>query len=147
MIRPPPRSTRTDTLFPYATLFRSARTSRSPIRRRLQPASRRRRRARPSRAATASRSSPAVPAGRRHGSGWSGPWRRDPAASARAEKLAIDDTLRKHRNDAEAAPLRQFDKRVADAEHVARLQMRKPVPEDHPSHATAVGAFADLARA
>src|SRR3546814_17699856 len=24
MIRPPPRSTRTDTLFPYATLFRSA---------------------------------------------------------------------------------------------------------------------------
>src|SRR3546814_15355621 len=25
MIRPPPRSTRTDTLFPYTTLFRSAR--------------------------------------------------------------------------------------------------------------------------
>src|SRR3546814_3141038 len=27
MIRPPPRSTRTDTLFPYTTLFRSARRS------------------------------------------------------------------------------------------------------------------------
>src|SRR3546814_19740942 len=27
MIRPPPRSTRTDTLFPYTTLFRSARGS------------------------------------------------------------------------------------------------------------------------
>src|SRR3546814_9537050 len=26
MIRPPPRSTRTDTLFPYTTLFRSGRT-------------------------------------------------------------------------------------------------------------------------
>src|SRR3546814_4656988 len=29
MIRRPPRSTRTDTLFPYTTLFRSARTDRS----------------------------------------------------------------------------------------------------------------------
>src|SRR3546814_13691281 len=28
MIRPPPRSTRTDTLFPYTTLFRSVRSSR-----------------------------------------------------------------------------------------------------------------------
>src|SRR3546814_4430471 len=28
MIRPPPRSTRTDTLFPYTTLFRSSRTGR-----------------------------------------------------------------------------------------------------------------------
>src|SRR3546814_20878359 len=28
MIRPPPRSTRTDTLFPYTTLFRSAETRR-----------------------------------------------------------------------------------------------------------------------
>src|SRR3546814_15424096 len=28
MIRPPPRSTRTDTLFPYTTLFRSARRCR-----------------------------------------------------------------------------------------------------------------------
>src|SRR3546814_17036816 len=28
-IRPPPRSTRTDTLFPYTTLFRSSRTDRS----------------------------------------------------------------------------------------------------------------------
>src|SRR3546814_1646549 len=28
MIRRPPRSTRTDTLFPYTTLFRSARTTR-----------------------------------------------------------------------------------------------------------------------
>src|SRR3546814_19307668 len=27
MIRPPPRSTRTDTLFPYTTLFRSVRTT------------------------------------------------------------------------------------------------------------------------
>src|SRR3546814_17625382 len=31
MIRPPPRSTRTDTLFPYTTLFRSARL-RAPVR-------------------------------------------------------------------------------------------------------------------
>src|SRR3546814_11914402 len=31
MIRRPPRSTRTDTLFPYTTLFRSGRPSRSPI--------------------------------------------------------------------------------------------------------------------
>src|SRR3546814_2255846 len=30
MIRRPPRSTRTDTLFPYATLFRSGRSRRSP---------------------------------------------------------------------------------------------------------------------
>src|SRR3546814_4395216 len=30
MIRRPPRSTRTDTLFPYTTLFRSTRQSRSP---------------------------------------------------------------------------------------------------------------------
>src|SRR3546814_5992778 len=30
MIRRPPRSTRTDTLFPYTTLFRSACTSRIP---------------------------------------------------------------------------------------------------------------------
>src|SRR3546814_16925334 len=30
MIRRPPRSTRTDTLFPYTTLFRSARRARSP---------------------------------------------------------------------------------------------------------------------
>src|SRR3546814_5171879 len=29
MIRRPPRSTRTDTLFPYTTLFRSARTARA----------------------------------------------------------------------------------------------------------------------
>src|SRR3546814_11983735 len=40
MIRRPPRSTRTDTLFPYTTLFRSARCpSRRPPRRR-QPLSR-----------------------------------------------------------------------------------------------------------
>src|SRR3546814_962770 len=32
MIRLPPRSTRTDTLFPYTTLFRSSRSSRSPLR-------------------------------------------------------------------------------------------------------------------
>src|SRR3546814_16324534 len=31
MIRRPPRSTRTDTLFPYTTLFRSRRMSGSPI--------------------------------------------------------------------------------------------------------------------
>src|SRR3546814_16956888 len=30
MIRPPPRSTRTDTLFPYTTLFRSARERAEP---------------------------------------------------------------------------------------------------------------------
>src|SRR3546814_3371010 len=34
MIRRPPRSTRTDTLFPYTTLFRSHRVSRGRIRRR-----------------------------------------------------------------------------------------------------------------
>src|SRR3546814_3199785 len=33
MIRRPPRSTRTDTLFPYTTLFRSARAFRRNIRR------------------------------------------------------------------------------------------------------------------
>src|SRR3546814_16570441 len=33
MIRRPPRSTRTDTLFPYTTLFRSRRTARSASRR------------------------------------------------------------------------------------------------------------------
>src|SRR3546814_4659022 len=39
MIRRPPRSTRTDTLFPYTTLFRSARTARRNIlrQRRLHP--------------------------------------------------------------------------------------------------------------
>src|SRR3546814_3759859 len=42
MIRRPPRSTRTDTLFPYTTLFRSARNLRLPLLPR-----RRRRRARP----------------------------------------------------------------------------------------------------
>src|SRR3546814_11296809 len=33
MIRRPPRSTRTDTLFPYTTLFRSARRARAEIQR------------------------------------------------------------------------------------------------------------------
>src|SRR3546814_15389073 len=33
MIRPPPRSTRTDTLFPYTTLFRSHRSAAARIRR------------------------------------------------------------------------------------------------------------------
>src|SRR3546814_2963232 len=37
MIRRPPRSTRTDTLFPYTTLFRSLATSLSPT---LRPSSR-----------------------------------------------------------------------------------------------------------
>src|SRR3546814_4161209 len=38
MIRRPPRSTRTDTLFPYTTLFRSPRTTGSPRpRRRARP--------------------------------------------------------------------------------------------------------------
>src|SRR3546814_4462448 len=32
MIRRPPRSTRTDTRFPYTTLFRSPRTARHPLR-------------------------------------------------------------------------------------------------------------------
>src|SRR3546814_1753929 len=31
MIRPPPRSTRTDTLFPYTTLFRSGRDAEVPV--------------------------------------------------------------------------------------------------------------------
>src|SRR3546814_139249 len=31
MIRRPPRATRTDTLFPYSTLFRSTRTGRTPL--------------------------------------------------------------------------------------------------------------------
>src|SRR3546814_9779351 len=31
MIRRPPRSTRTDTLFPYTTLFRSLRNKRAPV--------------------------------------------------------------------------------------------------------------------
>src|SRR3546814_2591159 len=38
MIRPPPRSTRTDTLFPYTTLFRSARRSGRRKPDRLSPA-------------------------------------------------------------------------------------------------------------
>src|SRR3546814_1033639 len=37
MIRRPPRSTRTDTLFPYTTLFRSARCPRRPARSRHSP--------------------------------------------------------------------------------------------------------------
>src|SRR3546814_6521624 len=42
MIRRPPRSTRTDTLFPYTTLFRSACTPRAPARyRSARPALRR----------------------------------------------------------------------------------------------------------
>src|SRR3546814_13712793 len=36
MIRRPPRSTRTDTLFPYTTLFRSSARSRRPASRRLR---------------------------------------------------------------------------------------------------------------
>src|SRR3546814_7642212 len=39
MIRRPPRSTLTDTLFPYTTLFRSHRRSRRGSRRRREPAS------------------------------------------------------------------------------------------------------------
>src|SRR3546814_14913896 len=35
MIRRPPRSTRTDTLFPYTTLFRSRRNRRAPRRQRV----------------------------------------------------------------------------------------------------------------
>src|SRR3546814_5883096 len=35
MIRRPPRSTRTDTLFPYTTLFRSRRQRESPVTRRV----------------------------------------------------------------------------------------------------------------
>src|SRR3546814_14973717 len=42
MLRRPPRATRTDTLFPYTTLFRSPRAHRS-----TRPPGRRRRRARP----------------------------------------------------------------------------------------------------
>src|SRR3546814_2049876 len=37
MIRRPPRSTRTDTLFPYTTLFRSYRTSAPPMDHPLPP--------------------------------------------------------------------------------------------------------------
>src|SRR3546814_10254324 len=37
MIRRPPRSTRTDTLFPYTTLFRSARRCRTARRHPLEP--------------------------------------------------------------------------------------------------------------
>src|SRR3546814_2527146 len=40
MIRPPPRSTRTDTLFPYTTLFRSCPAWRSPPRQAGSPAKR-----------------------------------------------------------------------------------------------------------
>src|SRR3546814_2893532 len=39
MIRRPPRSTRTDTLFPYTTLFRSRRRAQAPHRRASRPAS------------------------------------------------------------------------------------------------------------
>src|SRR3546814_9550659 len=38
MIRRPPRSTRTDTLFPYTTLFRSARVTRELLRQFIKPA-------------------------------------------------------------------------------------------------------------
>src|SRR3546814_6627505 len=43
MIRRPPRSTRTDTLFPYTTLFRSPRASERPVGRAAVPGSHRRR--------------------------------------------------------------------------------------------------------
>src|SRR3546814_7088472 len=43
MIRRPPRSTRTDTLFPYTTLFRSSRAVAPPPARRLRTAARARR--------------------------------------------------------------------------------------------------------
>src|SRR3546814_2952118 len=46
MIRRPPRSTRTDTLFPYTTLFRSARHDAAP-RAPRRPGARRHRRPRP----------------------------------------------------------------------------------------------------
>src|SRR3546814_14975177 len=79
MIRRPPRSTRTDTLFPYTTLFRSCRPA--PLRRR--------RAGLPPPASSKWRSAPAVgesppawperrPAGRarsRPGRGAAGPWR------------------------------------------------------------------------
>src|SRR3546814_13340148 len=42
MIRRPPRSTRTDTLFPYTTLFRSPRTGRNSAAFRAEPALHRR---------------------------------------------------------------------------------------------------------
>src|SRR3546814_2934378 len=54
MIRRPPRSTRTDTLFPYTTLFRSDRRLRGA----RQP--RRRRRSQPARHAVPGRLSPAI---------------------------------------------------------------------------------------
>src|SRR3546814_1309023 len=41
MIRPPPRSTRTDTLCPYTTLFRSAEGGAAPVFDVIQPAERR----------------------------------------------------------------------------------------------------------
>src|SRR3546814_6266760 len=37
MIRRPPRATRTDTLFPYTTLFRSGRVEDRPVERRAPP--------------------------------------------------------------------------------------------------------------
>src|SRR3546814_15995418 len=42
MIRRPPRSTRTDTLFPYTTLFRSGRSAHAPRPGRRRPAANRR---------------------------------------------------------------------------------------------------------
>src|SRR3546814_6723667 len=69
MIRRPPRSTRTDTLFPYTTLFRSTRPRR--------PA--KRSQARPARSATpASRPRPRRCAGRRHRRSRSAPNARRP---------------------------------------------------------------------
>src|SRR3546814_1258127 len=65
MIRRPPRSTRTDTLFPYTTLFRSRLRPRKRLRRKPSPKRRRpRRKPRPARPAPPTKARRAAPAPR-----------------------------------------------------------------------------------
>src|SRR3546814_5343836 len=77
MIRRPPRSTRTDTLFPYTTLFRS--------RPRWREARRRQLRARPARFADGFGGAHRPRPGRDHGAGRDGA-----AARGRVEQVVVD---------------------------------------------------------
>jgi pantoate--beta-alanine ligase len=55
------------------------------------------------------------------------------------EKLAVDDALAEAGDDPEADPARQLVQSLADAAHVARLDMLHAVPEHDPVDAGAVG--------
>ena len=53
------------------------------------------------------------------------------------EELAIDDALAEARNDPEADAAGEFVERVADAAHIARLDILHAVPEHDPVDARA----------